>query len=226
MYLSSAAPILPGDRERAARKLACAAARRNDAAVQSVDGRLELWQTITSPADLAQMFGAQLGANALMMQSETAVARQDALLGTGTDISLNPSAVVQQAATPTVQQVMASAPKSYSLNGQPSQVNGCEWVVPPPVPLGPSPSPTMPLRAPVVYQTAIGPASMPPGTTQSRTLEGLTGYAPPWSDALVTDSQSQMDNPDAGVGGWIASHPWLALAIAVGGAVVLSRRQK
>src|ERR1019366_1560434 len=160
MYLSSASPILPGDRERAARKLACAAARRNDAAVQSVDGRLELWQTITSPADLAQMFGAQLGANALMMQSETAVARQDALLGTGTDISLNPSAVVQQAATPTVQQVIASAPKSYSLNGQPSQVDGCTWAPAPQVPLAPQPFPTMPLQAPTVVQTPIGPATL------------------------------------------------------------------
>src|SRR5271157_6348342 len=114
MYLSSASPILPGDRENAARQLACADARRNDAAVQSVMGRLELWQTITSPADLATMFGAQLGANALMMQNDTAVSRQDSILGTG-DSS---TAAVQaaQAASPTVQQVIASAPRSYSLN--------------------------------------------------------------------------------------------------------------
>ena len=313
MYLSSASSILPGDRERAARKLACEAARRNDAAVQSVLGRLELWQTITSPADLAQMFGPQTGANALMMQNDTAVSRQDALLGPGIAQSTSTPASVaaQQAAAPTLQQVIASAPKSYSLNGQPSQVNGCKWAPAPQVPLPPSPTPTMPLRAPVVIQTPIGPASMPPGTqprysnlcwalrnglvtqdqfdpseygklyrkcaelgyaggcppppdvatwfiqqrnagtlphisvsdgdlaaiphapdlsalscAQAMIAGGLTGYAPPWSDALVTDSQQQMDNPDAGVAGWITAHPWLSLALAVGGAVALSRRGK
>jgi hypothetical protein len=61
---------------------------------------------------------------------------------------------------------------------------------------------------------------------QAMIAGGLTGYAPPWSDALVTDSTAQMDNADTGVAGWIASHPWLSLAIAVGGAVALSRRGK
>jgi hypothetical protein len=316
MYLPSASSILPGDRERAAQKQACAQARRNDAAVQSVLGRLELWQTITSPADLAQMFGAQLGANALMMQNDTATARQDALLGPGIAQSAStPASVAAQLdSIPTVQQVIASAPKSYSLNGQPSQVNGCTWAPAPQVPLPPAPRPTMPLQAPTVIQTPIGPATVPgsPGTphwtnlcwafkngaidpsqfdpteyaalqyrcmqlgyvggfppppntqayltagrrdgtlphiqvtpelldaiqpappfgatpmtaAQSYAAAGLTGYAPSWSDALVTDSQSQMDNPDAGVGAWITSHPWLSLAIAVGGAVVLSRRSR
>ena len=312
MYLPSASPILPGDKERAARHLACEAARRNDAAAQSVRGRVALFQTITSPADLAQMFGAQLGANALMMQNETAVSRQDSIMGTGAGTGSDPASVAaQQAASPTIQQVIASAPRSYSLNGQPSQVDGCTWAPAPQVPLPPSPTPTMPLRAPVVVQTPIGPASMPAGTQprysnlcwairnglvtqdqfdladfmklsvkcyelgyqgtcspppdvttwfiqqrnagtlphisvssadlaaiphapdlqglscqQAMIAGGLTGYAPPWSDALVTDSQAQMDNPDAGVGGWITAHPWLSLALAVGGAVVLSRRGK
>jgi hypothetical protein len=62
------------------------------------------------------------------------------------------------------------------------------------------------------------------GCAQAAIAGGLTGYAPPWSDALVTDSTAQMDNPDTGVGGWISDHPWLSLAIAVGGAVMLSRR--
>jgi len=310
MYLSSASPILPGDRENAARQLACADARRNDAAVQSVMGRLELWQTITSPADLATMFGAQLGANALMMQNDTAVSRQDSILGTG-DSSTVAATQAAQAASPTVQQVIASAPRSYSLNGQPSQVNGCTWAPAPQVPLPPSPTPTMPALAPVVVQTPIGPASMPPGTQprysnlcwairnglvtqdqfdladfmkvsvkcyelgyqgtcpppadvttwlikqrQAGTLPhisvsdaelaaiphapdlqglscqqamiagGLTGYAPPWSDALVTDIQSGGSGADTGVGAWISDHPWLSLALAVGGAVALSRRGK
>jgi|SRR5271157_2253338 len=304
MYLSSASPILPGDRENAARQLACADARRNDAAVQSVMGRLGLWQTITSPADLAAMFGAQTGANALMMQNDTAVSRAASLLGSGPDTSTG-------GAVPTPQQVIASAPKSYSLNGQPSQVNGCTWAPAPQVPLPPSPTPTMPALAPVVVQTPLGPASMPPGTQprysnlcwairnglvtqdqfdladfmklsvkcyelgyqgtcpppadvtawliqqrkagtlphiavsdaelssmphapdltamscpQAMIAGGLTGYAPPWSDALVTDMQSGGSGADTGVGQWISDHPWIALALAVGGAVVLSRRGK
>jgi hypothetical protein len=329
MYLDSASPILPGDRERAARHLACEAARRNDAATQSVKGRVALFRTITSPADLAVMFGPQLGANALMMQNDTAVSRQDSIMGTGAGASdpagtastgnparaatgayFYPGTASQQSAA-SVQQIIDAAPKSYSLNGQPSQVNGCKWAPAPQVPAPPSPTPTMPLRAPVVIQTPIGPASMPPGTqprysnlcwalrnglvaqdqfdpseygklyrkcaelgyaggcpsprdvnvwfnaqrqagtlphisvsdadlasiphapnletlscAQAMIAGGLTGYAPPWSDALVTDSQQQMDNPDTGVAGWIASHPWLSLAIAVGGAVALSRRNR
>jgi hypothetical protein len=313
MYLSSASPILPGDRERMARKQTCSQARRNDAAVASVTGRLALLQTITSPADLAQMFGPQLGANALMMQNDTVVSRQDALLGIP-DTSTPATLAAQQAATPTVQQVIDSAPKSYSLNGQPSQVNGCIWAPAPQVPLPPQPLPTMPLQAPTVVQTPIGPATLqgspgaphwtnlcwafkngaidpsqfdpaeyaalqyrceqlgyyggfppPPNTlayltagrrdgtlphiqvspelldsiapappfsqhvmtaAESYAAAGLTGYAPPWSDALVTDSEQQMDNPDAGVGGWIAAHPWMSLALAVGGAVMLSRRKR
>jgi hypothetical protein len=320
MYLPSASPILPGDRERAARNQACSAARRNDAAAQSVRGRVALFQTITSPGDLAQMFGAQLGANALMMQNETAVARQDSIMGTGAGSPSDPASVAAQKAAggyaysgsavqPTVQQVIASAPKSYSLNGQPSQVDGCKWTPAPQVPLPPSPTPTMPQLAPVVVQTSIGPASMNPGRApkysnlcwalhnglitqdqfdletygklyrrcvelrytqgcspptdvatwimqhraagtlphlsitdaelaaiphapnmtnmgcdQALIAGGLTGYAPPWSDALVIGSRAQMDNPDTGVAGWITSHPWLSLAIAVGGAVALSRR--
>jgi hypothetical protein len=57
-------------------------------------------------------------------------------------------------------------------------------------------------------------------------MNGLTGYAPPWSDALVSDFQTDASVPDTGVGKWISDHPWLSLAIAVGGAVALSQRGK
>ena len=72
---------MQADREHAACELARSESRMNDAAAQSVNGRVELWQTITSPSDLAQMFGAQLGANAAMMQDDTAVSRAAALAG-------------------------------------------------------------------------------------------------------------------------------------------------
>jgi hypothetical protein len=55
------------------------------------------------------------------------------------------------------------------------------------------------------------------------TTRGLTGYAPPWSDAGVLENGGVQD---AGVGlmGWISEHPWLALLIAGGGVYALSRR--
>jgi hypothetical protein len=57
-------------------------------------------------------------------------------------------------------------------------------------------------------------------------MGGLTGYAAPWSDALVEEIRSQTSVPDTGVGQWVSDHPWLTLAIAVGGAVALSRRSR
>jgi hypothetical protein len=57
------------------------------------------------------------------------------------------------------------------------------------------------------------------------TARGLTGYAPPWSDAGVLPNGGVQD---AGVGvmGWISEHPWLSLLIAGGGAYALSRRSR
>jgi len=298
MYLPSASPILPGDRVNAARKLACSSARRDDAAQTSIAGRIALWRTIQSPADLAQSFGVQTGANASMMQGDTLVSRATTLTG-----SIDSAPSTNAAEDPT--------PKCFSMNGQPGQVGGCSWTLPPQPKAPPSPVPTMPAQAPIVIQTPMGPASVSPGRqpkysnlcwalrqglvrqdqfnldefgklyrhcaelgytggcpapadvvkwmvqqTEAGTLPhisvsdaelagiphapewsgkscaeinvmaGLTGYSAPWSDALVSDFQSVSSGPDTGVGQWIQDHPWLSLAIAVGGAVAISRRRK
>ena len=57
------------------------------------------------------------------------------------------------------------------------------------------------------------------------TSRGLTGYAPPWSDADVLPNGGVQDT---GVGfmGWISEHPWLSLLLAGGGVYALSRRGK
>lgn len=303
MYLPSDSPLLQGQRSNAARKAVCSDARRNTAALQAIQGRVGLFQTIQSPADLAVIFGPGLGASALAMQNGSQAARAMIMVGQDT---------TPGGPGPTAQQMIAAAPKSYSLNGQPSQVNGCAWALPPQLTVGPDPTPTMPLVAPVVVQTPIGPAAVPPAlavgvpiwtnlcwamrngavnpsqfdpaefsalqyrcmqlgytgacapppNTQaylaagrragtlphiqvsedllnamppapplggmscpdSYRMAGLTGYAPPWSDALVTSQPNADGSPDTGVGAWIFDHPWLSLALAVGGAVALSRR--
>jgi hypothetical protein len=320
MYLPSGSPLLQDQRDNAAIKLACSANRRNAAAQISVDGRVALFETLMSPADLALTFGPGLGVDAQLLQANSAAARATIL--TGTPLSTpGASATVQQiadslmgtaGAAPTAQQVVDSAPQVFSLNGQPSQVNGCVWALPPQRTLGPPPVPTMPLAAPAVFQTAIGPASFPPpispnvpiwtnlcwalrngavdasqfdpaefqalqyrcmqlgytgacapppntlaylsagrragslphihvtedvlnalpsapdmtgiGCPESYRMAGLTGYAPSWSDALVTSQASVTGSSDTGVGAWISDHPWLALLIAGAGAVVMSRR--
>lgn len=304
MYLSSDTPLLQGQRENAARKAVCSDARRLAAAQQAIAGRVQLFQTIQSPADLAVIFGPGLGASAKAMQDGSQAARAMILVGQDT---------TPGGPGPTAQQVIDAAPKSYSLNGQPSQVNGCAWALPPQLKVGPDPKPTMPLVAPVVMQTVIGPASFPPALAvsspiwtnlcwamrngavdvsqfdpaefsalQYRCMQlgytgacapppntqaylaagrragtlphiqvsedllnamppapplggvgcpesyrlggGLTGYAPPWSDALVNSQPNTDGSPDVGVGAWISDHPWLSIALAVGGAVALSRR--
>lgn len=271
----------------------------------SVDGRIQLYRTLMSPADLAETFGPGLGTDAKLLQDDSLAARQTILFGT---------ADTGQGGGPTVKQVMDAAPQVFSLNGQPSQVNGCKWSLPPSQKLGPPPVPTMPLSSPVVIKTPIGPATVPapvglnapiwtnlcwalrngavdmsqfdrsefdalqyrcmqlgytgacvpPPNTQayleqnrragtlphiqvtpdllngipqapdmtnvpcqeSYRMAGLTGYAPSWSDALVQTNSDGNVAKDAGVGQWITDHPWLSLALAVGGAVALSRRQK
>lgn len=55
---------------------------------------------------------------------------------------------------------------------------------------------------------------------QSYVMAGLTGYAPPWSDAFVTENAVQ--NNQGGVMGWIQSHLWLSLAVVGAGVLVAS----
>jgi hypothetical protein len=307
MYLPSASSSLPGDRERAACKMALSSQRRNAAAQVSVDGRVSLFRTMASPTDLAEAFGPQFGANAKMMQDDSLASRATIMTG-----SLDAGSPVVTATSPTPQQVIDAAPRSFSLNGEPSQVNGCTWAPAPQVKAPPSPSPLMPTLSPIPTQTPFGQVNLSPGTApkysnlcwalrngmvtqeqfdlteyialyrrcseqgyaggcappsdvatwQARqraagTLPhisvgpselaaiphvdlggktcadsflmggmsgGLTGYAPSWSDALVEEIRSKTSAPDTGVGQWVSDHPWLTLAIAVGGAVALSRR--
>lgn len=159
MYQSSATPLLTCQRDNAARKEACSSRRRDAVAQLAIDGRIALFNTLSAPAAIAQQFGAQTGADAMAIQEQSEPARAAILLGTETLLPVK---------TVSVQEVIATAPKSVSLNGQPSQVNGCAWALPPPVPVGVDPVPTMPLVAPVVVQTPLGPVSLPPPISPDR----------------------------------------------------------
>ena len=61
---------------------------------------------------------------------------------------------------------------------------------------------------------------------ESYRMAGLTGYAPPWSDALVMDQPGPASVQDTGILGWIRSHPWLALAITGAGVVAANQAGK
>jgi hypothetical protein len=154
MYIASDTALLNCQRQNAVRNGACSDARRAAASQMAVDGRIALFDTIMAPADLAITFGPNLGHDALVLQNQTVAARASAMLGTADAVGVP---------TPTGSGSL-STPKSVSLNGLPSQVNGCAWVAPPPRLVDADPIPTMPLRAPVTVQTPIGPASFPPPT--------------------------------------------------------------
>jgi hypothetical protein len=52
-------------------------------------------------------------------------------------------------------------------------------------------------------------------------IKGLTGYAPPWSDAWV---MQQGVAESSGVMNWLADNGWWVLAAAGAGVLALSRR--
>lgn len=103
-----------------------------------------------------------------------------------------------ESAGPSVADIIGNAPEVVSLN----RGGGCSRPSYIPVPLGLDPTPGMPQRAPT----------------------GLTGYAPPWSDAGVLPNGG-VPQDGVGVGGWIMDHPWLTGLILGTGLFALSRRK-
>jgi hypothetical protein len=213
MYLASDTALLNCQRRNAVRDGLCSDARRDAANQQAVDGRLSLFETIMSPADLAATFGPGLGHDALILQQQTLPARASAILDT-----MAGSVASAQSETP--QQAIDSAPRCFPLNAILSQVNGCAWTLPPPQLVGTDPTPTMPPRAPVVVQTPIGPASFATAPISGfKAGPGLSGLEPSWGDALLMNRPDTSSSPSC-MSGW----GWLAVALAAGGAVALSRR--
>jgi hypothetical protein len=64
---------------------------------------------------------------------------------------------------------------------------------------------------------------------ESYRMGGMSGYAPPWSDAWSGRSGSSAASTTGarmGILGWIRSNPWLALGIAGAGAVLMSQSSR
>lgn len=200
--------------------------------------------------------GAGLDAAKLQQQTETSRASAilgggtlgwEAASGTaGTGGNLGPS----------VAEIMRDAPEVVSLNrGGGCQVQRAVYrpapVQPDPQPGMPQRAPNI-VQTPMGPLNFQGePATMPsaypqmkPYAVSSRAMsqaaslpvkqyysilsgrQGLTGYAPPWSDAGVLPNGGVQEGSDTGVGNWLMDHPWLALLLAGGGVYALSRRRK
>ncbi len=214
MYRSALLPLLECQRQNAAQKAVMSNARRQQAAEMAIDGRVRAFATLSTPEQIAEQFGPQTGKDAMQLQSDSLASRASILLGISDLVS---DAVAQD---PTSN----PAPRVVSLNAVPSQLSGCEWVAPEPLLVGPDPVVSMPLRAPVVYDTPIGPASFPAPGMPPGGNAGMSGYSPTWADAwMKAESESQ---PSTGVMSWFSDHPWLALALAAGGLAVASRRSR
>lgn len=210
MYLPSNTPILQDQREAAALHGAQSDARIQAMRRTSACGRARLFNTLVNPNSVADSIGMGTALDTAKLQAQTEASRASGILAiNGGGSAGGPSAV----------EIIAGAPEVVSLN----RGGGCMTPSYKPVPLGPDPTPGMPQRAPNIVQ---GPDGVMHYTGAPATfLQGLTGYAPPWSDAGVLPNGGVQD---AGVGfmGWIAEHPWLALLLAGGGVLVLSRRSK
>jgi len=215
MYLPSNTPILTEQRRNAAlhgaQSDACIAATRRRAAC----GRARVFNALVSPGSVADTMGIGAAVNVLKLQDQTRESRASGLLSTGTD-----------GGGPSVGEVIAGAPEVVSLNRGGTCQSRVTFT---PVPLGPDPTPGMPHRAPVIVQGPHGPMYYRGETSTIQGdypagLSGLSGFAPPWSDAGLVEEA--LGPECSGFMGWVSCHPWLSLLIAGGGVYALSRRDK
>jgi hypothetical protein len=237
MYLPSNTPILQDQRESAARHGAESDARIQAMRRTAACGRARLFNTLVAPNQVADTIGMGTALNTQTLQNQTEVSRAVGLLGTGGQLDATGSH------GPSIAQIIAAAPEVVSLN----RGGGYNTPLYKPVPLGPSPQPGMPQRAPNIVQTSRGAmhyrgADSTVAGSQGYSVNsvftevlpgrgcqaqrGLTGYAPPWSDAGVLPNGGVPQSSDMGVGAWLMDHCWLALLLVGGGVYVISRRDK
>jgi hypothetical protein len=174
-----------------------------------------MFNTLVSPNSVADSIGMGTAIDTAKLQAQTEASRASGLLAIGGSAS---------AAGPSAAEIIAGAPEVVSLN----RGGGCSTPSYQPMPLGPDPQPGMPQRAPIIVQ---GPNGLMHYRGADATyhgypagLSGLTGYAPPWSDAGVLPNGGIQDAGSFTT--WVSEHPWLTLLIAGGGVYALSRRNK
>lgn len=234
-YLPSNTPLMKGPQDNAVAAAQASLVRQIQIQMQFATGRASIFSNIVSPDQVSAQFGVPAGVNAANLQGQTLDARASAwLYGDGTQDPLKASGVAAVVDMP--------APKVHSLN----RGGGClaptrtrQLSQQPPMP-----TPGQVRQAPTIISTpqgplyeAASPASLSPSATRSFTPvappqlavgrwmgnAGLTGYAPPWSDAFVQPSVAAEVNNDMGVVAWIKQNPWLSLALAAGGIFAASQ---
>jgi hypothetical protein len=220
-YLPSDYPIMAQQRADAIKLANCDQAQTQEMRQLSAAGRLRLFNTLINPGSVASELGTGAGVNTAKLQAQTDVSRASGILGAG-DYS---------GAAPSMQEIIGGAPEVVSLNrgAGPCDVRGSG-----PAPReNADPRPGMPHRAPVIVQGPYGPMyyrgedATVQGTYEAPTAGGgLTGYSPPWSDALVLPNGGVSTSNDVGVAGWLMANKWLALGIAAAGVLALSRRSR
>ncbi|HXU79236.1 MAG TPA: hypothetical protein VN794_21840 [Methylomirabilota bacterium] len=244
MYLPSDTDLMADQRASRARHELCNEQNTHAMRCTSAKGRAALFQTVVSPDSVGESLGVGAALDTARLQSQTETARAVAILGTS-----------GSGAGESVQEIIRNAPEVVSLNrgsncGILAPVQQQRTVNPVPRPGMPQRAPAIvqtpqgPLNfvgAPSTVPGAVpeiqGPVFLPgkggpapaPYATQYYKIEnnlGLTGYAPPWSDAWVTETQQNQQGSDMGVASWISANPWLALAIAGAGVFALSKRRK
>lgn len=209
MYLPLNTPLMKCPQDNAVRCANAALERQKRIQMAFALGRASIFSNIESPDQIGATFGVGTGVNAANLQNQTLDARASAwLYGDGTQDPLKPSGVAAvEMPTPTTYPLNRGGgcnrpTRTFQLSQQP-----------------PMPTPGRVKQAPTIIQSVEGPLYKSSGG-------GLTGYAPPWSDAFVQRSSTAGTQNDTGVVSWIQAHPWLSLLLAGGGIFAVSQGRK
>lgn len=253
MYLPSNAPILTDQRAAAARHGAESDARLRCSRKLAAEGRLRSFDTLISPEQIQQSFGTGAAVNAAKLQDQTETSRATGLLGSAAASGPGgggPSLAQIIAGAPEVvslnrgggcQKERDYVPVPLGPDPVPVMPHRAPVIVQGPT--GPlyftgAPQSNQPVAQPYMVQPTVTqplPVHWGPATSQPASLavaqyykilntQGLTGYAPPWSDADVLSNGGVPDS-GVGVGNWLMEHPWLALLAAGAGVLAISRRK-
>jgi hypothetical protein len=228
MYISSDSNLLEQDRANAAKAGVCSDGRIQAMRRISATGRAALFNTLVNPDSISAIVGTGAALDAATVQQQTETSRAVGLLGTTAGGGPGPS----------VAEIISGAPEVVSLNRGSSCGKPVEKYTSAVDNLNARPG--IPRRAPKIINTSAGPlhfkgaeSTVPgaypegnPGNGSPDQSSGLTGYAPPWSDAWVMQTVDMPGVSDTGVVDWVMDHPWLSLFVVVGGVVVISRRSK
>jgi hypothetical protein len=254
MYLPSNTPILADQREAGLCRLRKADAKVQAMRLTSATGRAQLFNTLINPNGLSETLGTGAGLDAAKLQQQTENSRASAILG-GESPAWTAAASGGNGGAGSVAEIIRNAPEVVSLNrGGGCQVQAPVYkpspVQPDPqpgmpqravnivtTPMGPLNFQGQPSTLPSSYPQMQPYAVSSRAASQAESLpikqyysilsgpQGLTGYAPPWSDAGVQANGGVQDDSGVGVGQWLMDHPWLALLLASGGVYALSRRK-